>query len=60
LILFIVGLLPVVIFGIIYPDYFMFYKESLGYFILSYLAGTAVALMVLGRTKLLDILFSKE
>ena len=60
LILFIIGLLPVIIFGIVFPEYFMYYGVSLGYYIISYLAGTGVALIVLSRTKLLDILFSKE
>jgi hypothetical protein len=60
LILFIIGLLPVLIFGMVFPTYFIYYRVSLGYFVISYLAGTAVALLVLGRTKLLDILFSKE
>lgn len=60
LILFIIGLLPVILFGLVFPEYFIYYGVSLGYYIISYLAGTAVALVVLGRSKLLDILFSKE
>ena len=60
LILFTIGLLPVIIFGIVLPEYFTYYKTSLGYYIISYIAGTAIALVVLGRTKLIDILFSKE
>jgi len=59
-ILFIIGLLPVIIFGIIFPEYFNYYKGSLGYYLISYLAGSSIALLVLGRTKLIDILFSKE
>ncbi|NLO08318.1 MAG: FtsX-like permease family protein [Clostridiales bacterium] len=60
LILFVIGMLPVLIFGIVFPEYFIYYGVSLGYYIISYLAGTAVALLVLGRTKLHDILFSRE
>lgn len=60
LILFVIGLLPVIIFGIVVPGSFIYYAGPLGYYTLSYLAGTAVALMVLSRAKLLDILFSKE
>lgn len=60
LILFTIGLLPVIIFGIVFPDYFIYYGISLGYYIISYLSGTGVALIILSRTKLLDILFSKE
>jgi ABC-type lipoprotein release transport system permease subunit len=60
LILFVIGLLPVILFGIFLPEYFIYYGVSLGYYIISYLAGTALALVVLSRTKLLDILFSKE
>lgn len=60
LILFLMGLLPVIIFGIVFPEWFTYYGVSLGYYVISYLAGTAVALVVLGGKKLLDILFSKE
>lgn len=60
LILFMVGLLPVILFGFIKPNYFAHYGLSLGYFFISYLLGTGVALIYLGKTDLLDILFSKE
>lgn len=60
LILFVIGLLPVIVFAIIFPGSFIYYAASLGYYTLSYLVGTSVALMILSRAKLLDILFSKE
>lgn len=60
LILFFIGLIPVLIFGVIFQEYFIYYKASLGYFIISYLAGTGLALLYLGKADLLDILFTKE
>lgn len=60
LILFIIGLIPVLILGAILPEYFTYYRTSLGFFIISYLAGTGLALLYLGKVNLLDILFSKE
>lgn len=60
LILFLIGLIPVIIFGAVFPQYFAFYRASLGYFVLSYLAGTGLALIYLGRVDLIDILFTRE
>ena len=60
LILFITGLIPVLIFGVVLPQYFTYYGASLGFFVISYLAGTGLALIYLGKVNLLDILFSKE
>jgi len=60
LILFIIGIIPVIIFGAIFPEYFIYYRLSLGFFILSYLVGTGLALIYLGRADLIDILFTKE
>lgn len=59
-ILFFAGLIPVIIFGIIFPEYFIYYGQSLGFFILSYLTGTGLALIYLGRVDLIDILLTKE
>jgi len=59
-ILFAVGLIPVIVFSLISPEYYAYYRTSLGYFILSYLAGSGLALIYLNRADLLDILFTKE
>jgi len=60
LILFLIGLIPVNIFGLIIPQYFEYYRVSLGFFIVSYLLGTGLALTILGKADLLDILFTKD
>lgn len=60
LLLFTLGILPVILFGLVFKEYFSFYGAPLGYFVISYLAGTALALVILGRAKLLDILSTSE
>lgn len=60
LILFVLGLLPVLLYTILNISDFRLYGISLLYFILSYLTGTAAALLILNRTNIPDILFTKE
>jgi ABC-type antimicrobial peptide transport system permease subunit len=58
--LFIVGLLPAIVYACLLPDQIIWYGSSLVYFILCYLLGSAFALMFMNRRKILDILFTKE
>ncbi|HHT58070.1 ABC transporter permease [Herbinix luporum] len=60
LILFLLGLIPVFIYSLIFPKYFIYYGASVAYFIISYLTGSGLSLIYLGKADLLDILFSKE
>jgi ABC-type antimicrobial peptide transport system permease subunit len=59
-ILFGVGLIPALVYAFALPDKVALYGGSLLYFILSYLLGTALALTIMLRAKILDILFTKE
>jgi ABC-type lipoprotein release transport system permease subunit len=60
LILFFIGLIPAGVYVVLLPDQVKQYGASLIYFILSYLIGTALALFIMNRAKILDILFTKE
>jgi ABC-type lipoprotein release transport system permease subunit len=60
LLLFMAGLLPAVIYAIILPQKIAYYGASLVYFIVCYLFGTALALIIMNRAKILDVLFTKE
>jgi ABC-type antimicrobial peptide transport system permease subunit len=53
LILFFVGQIPVVVYAIIFPNQVALYGISLVFLIMSYLVGTAIALIIMNRTKLL-------
>jgi ABC-type lipoprotein release transport system permease subunit len=60
LILFMIGLIPAVAYAIILPNKIVLYGVPLVYFVLCYLTGTALALIVMNRAKILDVLFTKE
>jgi ABC-type antimicrobial peptide transport system permease subunit len=60
LILFFLGLVPAAVYALLYQEKVLLYGTSLIYFILSYLTGAALALIVLNGAKILDILFTKE
>lgn len=58
--LFFVGLIPAAVYAVSLPGQVLLYGASLLYFILSYLMGTAIALIFMNRAKIMDILFTKE
>lgn len=60
LLLFFLGLLPVIGYTAMNSADFMLYGTSLLYFIMSYLIGTAIALLILNKANIPDILFSKD
>jgi ABC-type antimicrobial peptide transport system permease subunit len=60
LILFLIGLIPAGVYAYLQPDKLILYGTSLGYFILCYLLGSALALRIMNRAKVMDILFTKE
>jgi ABC-type lipoprotein release transport system permease subunit len=60
LILFMIGLIPALAYAIILPNKIVLYGLPLVYFIICYLTGTALALIVMNRAKILDVLFTKE
>lgn len=58
--LFFVGLVPGVGYALLQPDKFLLYGTSLVYFIICYLFGSALALILMNRANMLGILFTKE
>lgn len=60
LILFLAGLVPTVVYAFIRPDKAGIYGGALMYFIICYLLGSALALIIMGRDRITDILFTKE
>jgi ABC-type antimicrobial peptide transport system permease subunit len=60
LILFFIGLIPAAVYAVIVPGKVILYGVSLVYFVLCYLLGTALALIVINRAKILEVLFTKE
>jgi ABC-type lipoprotein release transport system permease subunit len=60
LILFLIGLVPAAAYMLTRLDKASLYGASLAYFILCYLAGTALALIIMNGAKILNILFTKE
>ncbi len=53
MILFFLGQIPIVVYSIVFPSQVALYGLSLLFLIVSYLVGTAIALIIMNRTKLL-------
>jgi hypothetical protein len=60
LLLFLLGVLPVLIALILHPAWIAYFGWSLVGFILLYALGIVIAIYLMGRSKVLDILFTKE
>ena len=60
LLLFLLGVLPVLIALILNPLWITYFGWSLVSFILLYAVGIMIAIYLMGRSKVLDILFTKE
>lgn len=60
LMLFFIGLIPTAIYAIVLPGKIILYIIPLLCFVFCYLLGTALALIMMNRAKILDILFTKE
>ena len=60
LILFLLGIVPVLIGLILRPDWAAYFGMSLVWFVLLYALGIMIAIYLMGRSKVLDILFTKE
>ncbi len=60
LLLFLIGLIPTAIYALVRPDQIILYGGSLLFFILCYLMGTAIALILMNRAKIIEMLFTKE
>jgi ABC-type antimicrobial peptide transport system permease subunit len=60
LLLFLLGVLPVLIALILNPTWIAYFGWSLVSFILLYALGIVIAIYLMGRSKVLDILFTKE
>jgi len=60
LILFLLGLAPILVALWIKPEWFDIFGHNLLWFILLYTLGIITAIRLMGRAKVLDILFSKE
>jgi ABC-type antimicrobial peptide transport system permease subunit len=59
-ILFFIGLAPVIVYVCIFPSKVVLYSISLFYFTICYLLGTALALIIISKANVLDVLFTKE
>jgi ABC-type antimicrobial peptide transport system permease subunit len=59
-ILFFIGLIPVLIYVCIFPSKVVLYIISLFFFTICYLFGTALALIIISKANVLDVLFTKE
>ncbi len=60
LLLFLLGVVPVLVTLIIRPDWAQYVGLNLLWFVLLYALGIMVAIYIMGRSKILDILFTKE